>query len=729
MKQGGSASSPTTISIANLKIMSRERILTILLVFFGLAASVFFAYLPVVALASIIAGTIDSSYKYAWGDSSGWINFKADQSNIIVYDDRLTGYAWSEMYGWINLAPDGSGVTNNREGTLSGYAFGENAGWINFSGVTISSGGQFAGTASGDVTGTISFDCSGCVVKTDWRPVSVRTGGPATGPLPPYPAQPASPAGPAPDTEKPVITITKIKDKYNPEEEIIIGGTTESDSEVSLNLNGAFGLFSAGSSGEWLITLGKRPLGKYTIEFTAKDLAGNLSDIATVEFVVESGAEIEQPGQPGIIERIREELKKIIPPLFKPEEKLPKPVVTVPKISPVALGGKWRIFPVKPINLFVLSPLPSQIKMLAQKFPQLAETFEKVGVSKITDVKKIKAADLVLPGLTQTLGLASVEITPGKFAPPKGIPIAELTSQMKQKIPSDIIFAKAGGELIDYNIALSLNDKGNAEQRITTIAGASLDLVVKPDRPVKKVRGYIIFKSKKISPTSFKLPLNYLAASLMFAGPNLSKTQEKPVEVEQRLVLVEFEYEDVGDGVYRATVQAPIVDGEYEIITVMDYQDSNFLAKEIRLITVVDPEGYIFEKDGNKETRISGAIAQLYWLNQETKQYELWPAKNFQQENPQSTDVRGTYSFLVPEGYYYLKVEAPGYLSYDGKPFEVKEGSGIHFNIEMKTRYWWLKIADWKTVLLIIVILMLLYNFYRDRMRERFANKINPVKM
>ena len=141
------------------------------------------------------------------------------------------------------------------------------------------------------------------------------------------------------------------------------------------------------------------------------------------------------------------------------------------------------------------------------------------------------------------------------------------------------------------------------------------------------------------------------------------------------------------------------------------------MLKEIRLITVVDPEGYIYEKNGEKETRILGAVASIYWLNPETKQYELWPAKDYQQENPQTTDVRGTYSFLVPEGYYYLTVDAPGYLSYDGKPFEVKEGSGVHINIEMKNKYWLLNFFDWKTIMLVAVIILLLYNFYRDRIR------------
>jgi len=125
-------------------------------------------------LASSTDGTIDSTYKYAWGKNTGWINFGTTGGNVHVTDSALTGYAWSDNYGWINLNPTKSGVTNDGAGTLSGYAWGENLGWINFNGVTINSSGEFTGSASGDVSGQISFDCTNCKVKTDWRPQSTR---------------------------------------------------------------------------------------------------------------------------------------------------------------------------------------------------------------------------------------------------------------------------------------------------------------------------------------------------------------------------------------------------------------------------------------------------------------------------------------------------------------------------------------------------------------------------
>ncbi|OGZ18847.1 MAG: hypothetical protein A2175_02310 [Candidatus Nealsonbacteria bacterium RBG_13_42_11] len=429
--------------------------------------------------------------------------------------------------------------------------------------------------------------------------------------------------------------------------------------------------------------------------------------------------------EPSFIERIPEILEPLIPGIFKPEP----PEVEIPEIpieelvpeeTPLSLQNKWQLLSMKPIREFVLASLPTEIRKLAEKFPDLGETFKKVGITKITDVVKLKELKLTLPGLTESIGLPKIKIEPGKFALPQGVPIVELPSSIKEQLPTEIVFAKTGGELIDFNIGLTVDEKGELQQKITTISGKPLQLVTKPEKPVKSVKGYVVFKSKKPQETSFQIPFNYLAASLIFTNPVFAKTQENPVRTEEKLVLLEFEYTDPdGDGIYTAEIQAPIIEGEYEIITVMDFEDPELGKKEIRLITVIDPEGYIYEKDGNKETRIPGAIVSLFWLNSETDQYELWPAKEYQQENPQTTDVRGTYSFLVPEGYYYLKIETPGYLVYDGKPFEVKEGSGVHVNVGLKTKYWWLKIIDLKTGLLVLFMILLLYNFYCDKIREK----------
>ncbi|MEK7194877.1 MAG: DUF2341 domain-containing protein [Patescibacteria group bacterium] len=443
-----------------------------------------------------------------------------------------------------------------------------------------------------------------------------------------------------------------------------------------------------------------------------------------------------------LLEPVIKIVKPFIPDFLKPE--VPKPAEEiVSRKAPLAFRSIWKLLPSESIASFVLAPLPNEIKRLAQKFPELNNTFEEVGISDITDVQKLKTVKLTLPGLTERAGLPIAEVKTGKLALPKGVPLADLSAEAKQEIPSEIIFVKTGGELIDFNAVLSINDQNKPEQKINTISGKPLQLVVKPDKPVKTVKGYMIFKSRKTEPSSFGVPSSNLAASLIFADPVFSEpvrnetllarldnisnntgSQEGMEKVEEELVLMEFEYTDPdGDGIYTADLTTPVVAGEYEIIVVMDYNDPKLDKKEIRLVTVIDPEGYIYENQDGKETRIPGAITSLYWLNPETQAYELWSAGEYQQENPQTTNVSGTYSFLVPEGFYYINVSAPGYLSYEGKPFEVKESVGVHTNIELKTKYWFLNIVDWKTILVIIMIALLIYNFYNDRVREKLLKR------
>jgi len=424
-----------------------------------------------------------------------------------------------------------------------------------------------------------------------------------------------------------------------------------------------------------------------------------------------------------IITPIFTTIDKIIPSFLKPKPVPVKPIVPVEELVtekvPLALGGIWQLYLLPQKAEFVLAPLPKAINDLAQKFPTLEQTFNEVGISKITDITKLNNIKLNLPGLTERVGLSTLNIKPSIFSLPEGIPIGNLSLATKKQIPAEIIFVKTGAELIDFNPTLSVSDKGEPEQKINTISGKLLQLAVKPDKPVESVKGYVVFKSRAIRSTSLEIPSDSLLASAIFATPVFAQIEEKPVRVEEKLVLLEFLYTDIdGDGIYTAEIKAPLVEGEYEIITVLDFIDPDLGNKQIRLTTVVDPEGYVYSTLPAGKLRIAGAVVSIYWLNPGTKKYEIWSAKEYQQENPQVTDDTGKYSFLVPPGTYYLRIEHPNYPAYQSETFVVKEGSGVHMNIELKTKYWWLQIFDWKTTLLVLVIILLLYNFYRDKMRE-----------
>jgi hypothetical protein len=133
-------------------------------------------------LSYVSAGTVLSSYNYAWSNNAGYINFE----NVTVSDSALSGYAWSANNGWIKFDPAQGGVLNDGTGNLSGSAWGESLGWIDFDGVSINgSTGIFSGTATGELVGTINFDCPNyCDVRTDWQQATtpvVSSGGGSSG--------------------------------------------------------------------------------------------------------------------------------------------------------------------------------------------------------------------------------------------------------------------------------------------------------------------------------------------------------------------------------------------------------------------------------------------------------------------------------------------------------------------------------------------------------------------
>lgn len=634
------------------------------------------------AFASETNGTIDTTYKYAWGEDIGWINFGCTECGVAITDTALSGYAWSSNFGWINLNPTTAGVLNTSGGTLSGHAWSSNLGWIDFTGVTIGTNGEFSGYATVDSNASqINFNCStggSCAssdfkVKTDWRPASVRTvasgGSSGSKPLTPPPTPPPVAPVVPPVVTPPVLPLSNLTSN----------------------------VFNYASDFISYLWNGIRP---------------------------------------------------------------PAPLAEVSEVAPLALRGLWNLLPEPAINSFVFAPLPYEIRVLAGKFPELEKTLKDVGIERFSDVNKLRGVSLNVPGLADILNTTIKTVSPkelaeleklsgvtltlpgisdvggtlptsvgtGKIALIQGLPIAKFSVTAKNNLPSEFVFARGAGELVDLNVALSVGDKGEVAQRISTLPGKTLKLVIKPISKARSVTGYFIFTSATPKITKNSILRSSLSASALFSMNDLvEKIPANEIPVEKKLVLSSFEYTDPdNDGIYTADVVTPVVPGEYEIITVIDYIDPVLGTRRMSMVTVIDPEGYVFEKNNGKETRIPSAIVSLYKLNASTKTYELWNAKDYSQDNPQITDVRGTYSFLVPEGSYYFHVEAPGYEPYEGKVFVVAEGAGVHQNIELSSGSKWLSELDWQTVLLIVVFLLLVYNLYRNTLRDKllkFSNK------
>jgi hypothetical protein len=171
-----------------------------------------FCLLPLV----VFGGNVDSTFKYAWGENIGWLNFGTPQGDVTVGVTEATGYAWGENIGWLSLSCENTSscatvdyrVTRDHE-DLAGYAWGENIGWVSFScentsscatvdyGVTIDTSGHMAGYAWGENVGWIVFNCSttsSCGTVNYYVKVSPTPGGPPPPTPTPTPSSSVSPS-------------------------------------------------------------------------------------------------------------------------------------------------------------------------------------------------------------------------------------------------------------------------------------------------------------------------------------------------------------------------------------------------------------------------------------------------------------------------------------------------------------------------------------------------------
>ncbi len=546
------------------------------------------------------------------------------------------------------------------------------------------------------------------------------------------------------DNIAPKIKITGIKDYYDSAEDVILIAKTEANAEVVLYWDEKYGLAYADGQGELIMNLGKMPAGDYRLELFSIDLAGNKGDVLFANLIIkkvkktkeisenQENKPIEQVQQKfyepiispknkfseELIEKISKFFEPVFPKFPKSKPKKPKEIITIPKKTPLVMRNQWNLFPQEQINEFVLAPLPKGLKRLAKKFPKLQETFDKVGIDKITDLKKLRNSELSLPGLSKYSLFSKKEL-----ALLKNIPLSKLPSEIKNKIPSEMIFARIGDEKsIDFDIKLNISDQGKIQQRINAISGQKLILTVRPERKAKSVYGYLAFTERKNQKFSFQneIPKNKfcnLFNSIIFAKPVFAENYAN--EVEEEFISQKFSYADKdNDGLWIAEIVAPIVEGEYEVITLIEYEDPDLGTRMIRLTTIVDPEGYVYEMIKDQELRIRNATVSIYQLNSESDEYELWQADNYRQKNPQTTDATGRYSFLVPEGTYYLAVEAADYSFYQSEPFTIQEGFGIHQNIKLKSKNAWLKIIDWKVIAILLLFVLVVWNFWRDKKRS-----------
>lgn len=695
---------------------------------------------------------------YAWGENTGWLSLNCSNTSSCATVDykvagdgsgNLSGYAWGENIGWVNFSPTFGGVTIDVNGNFAGYAWGENIGWIVFNCATTGScatvnyklttdyriraarpecnnGTDDDGDGATDYPndndcGTIDDTAEG---NTNGGGVSVTVSGGGFSPAPSAPPQ--EEVAPVPSPEVPAEEPAGVPPTAPP-----VTPPSEAEPLFPPVLPEAPPFSILDRLGEIIREVLPFPQARPVPSFppiTRRDLPVQTPRSFTLEWNLVNN----DPVNRLVFEAPRSFFAKEFEPLraepdtLKVTEKrtLAKEFETLrvfPDILRIqekgALSGKFSAINSARLLQTLALPLPPEVRSLAAKFPAVGKTFSELGVQRFSDLDKLSGLPLSLPGLSSILGISA------GGGVPRSLPVSALSPELKKQMPSEVVFAKTAVQAIDFDIGVRVSEDGLVTQRIETLARKPLFLTVKPDGQTSKVTGYLLFRSRQqVSAGTLDISAASPAGNLLFAlvKPVFAHESPVPVREEEQFVLQEFEYTDPdGDGIYTANIETPAVDGEYEIVTVIDYAAPSRESKKIRLITVIDPEGYIYEKLDGREVRLSKASVSLYWRNPSSDAYEVWPASDFTQENPQLTDPSGRYAFLVPEGTYILQVEAPGYAMYRSAPFRVEEGRSVHQNIAMTPKEWWKKLPDWNTLLLIALTLLTLYNMYQNRRRRR----------
>jgi|GEM_PF-1621261 len=314
--------------------------------------------------------------------------------------------------------------------------------------------------------------------------------------------------------------------------------------------------------------------------------------------------------------------------------------------------------------------------ILVSKFPGLQKTFSDFGIISAKDFSKAANNYFSLPGISKILG--------GR--------LSQTTQVRKNDLPMEFIFAQRSDDF-DLEAKLRLNVGGDYEQIFRTATRQPLRLAVKVSGDVERVSGYLTVKNTAREGVGIFSRIGIMLASIV------DSSKRAPV---QELTMQKFAYVDTdGDGIYLADIQTPGVRGNYQIKTEIQYLGQTE-SKNLMATLLVDPEGYIYTASAFGQARIEGAQVSLYWMNPDTGIIELWPARDYQQANPQITDITGQYSFFVPAGKYYLEISAKNLRSYKGQEIEMAQAGLLNQSIKLEQKQGSMLASNWWILAIIV---------------------------
>ncbi|MCW1908484.1 MAG: redoxin domain-containing protein [Candidatus Saccharibacteria bacterium] len=121
--------------------------------------------------------------------------------------------------------------------------------------------------------------------------------------------------------------------------------------------------------------------------------------------------------------------------------------------------------------------------------------------------------------------------------------------------------------------------------------------------------------------------------------------------------------------------------GVYQVRATSRDGGGNISTRELATIRVQSPATIT---DGGQS--VKDATVTVFYQDIETKTWNEWDGSVYSQSNPVVVGDDATYSFLLPEGKYYIKVQAKGYRATLSNIFDVYQPTVIGANTVLKKR-------------------------------------------
>lgn len=233
-----------------------------------------------------------------------------------------------------------------------------------------------------------------------------------------------------------------------------------------------------------------------------------------------------------------------------------------------------------------------------------------------------------------------------KQAKEKGLPMPEPPQKPKKVFPLPVgLSAVSGGGTVN----LSPDELG----RITVVAGQSFEINYKPKARTVETILYVL---------SEQYPL----------------------------------VDEDGDGIYEVILSFGQQDKNKEVTMLVVERYANGEVNVTPITVLIDPYGYVYTRVNtdpkqpivlDTEQRVENARVLLYWQNEATGSWQKWPSAKYYQENPIFTNKQGEYSFMVPEGNYYLTANRDGYQFYRSEKVLVENAKPVNLNIFLSQKH------------------------------------------